>query len=206
LTVNSTTGVVSKAHYLGNGTFLVNVSASDGNYTVWQNYTLTTLNQVPIVTSRPRMSVIIYNYYSYTPAGYDPENLSLVINVTTSAPWLTFNPNGTLSGSPLSRDAGSWLVNVSFWDGYRTVYDNYTIEVSILDAATTNIMTFILGLIFCFAFLFLGLRNPVFMMLAGIVWILVSLSIFITYGPLFLLVGLGVGFIGMIEGGLRYGS
>jgi hypothetical protein len=208
LVVNSTTGVVSKSLYLGNGTFTVSVSASDGNHTVWQNFSFATINLYPVVTSRPGVQVVIHESYSYLPAGTDPEGLTIIVNVSFSASWLTLNPNGTISGSPLTRDVGSWLVNVSFWDGYRTTYDNYTIEVAALDSSTTAILTLAMGLIFSFAFLFLGIRNPIFMMIAGIIWTLVSISIFSSYDPkpLFMMVGVGVGIIALFDGGFRQWS
>jgi hypothetical protein len=60
-----------------------------------------------------------------------------------------------------------------------------------------------LSLIFCIIFLALGLKNPIFMMIGGVVWIGVAFSVFINYGDLFLIVGLGTGVLMMVQGGYR---
>ena len=63
-----------------------------------------------------------------------------------------------------------------------------------------------LGLIFCFVFLAFGMKNPTFRVFGGIVWISVALTVFITYGQLYFMIGLGMGFVLMIEGAIHYGS
>lgn len=66
-------------------------------------------------------------------------------------------------------------------------------------------MALAIGLIFCFIFLALGMKNPMFRVFGGIVWISVALTVFISYGQLYLLIGLGLGFVLMIEGAVSYG-
>lgn len=80
-----------------------------------------------------------------------------------------------------------------------------TNETGLVNLTDPN-MALAIGLIFCFVFLALGMKNPVFRVFAGIVWISVSLTVFISYGQLYLLIGLGMGFILMIEGAIAYGS
>jgi hypothetical protein len=60
-----------------------------------------------------------------------------------------------------------------------------------------------LTLIFCFSFLLIGMKNPIYLVLAGIVWLVSALSVFIDYGQLFLFIGLGVGIITLFEGGMK---
>lgn len=66
-------------------------------------------------------------------------------------------------------------------------------------------MALAIGLIFCFIFLALGMKNSTFRIFGGIVWISVALTVFISYGQLYLLIGLGLGFVLMIEGAVSYG-
>jgi hypothetical protein len=66
-------------------------------------------------------------------------------------------------------------------------------------------MALAIGLIFCFIFLALGMKNSMFRVFGGIVWISVALTVFISYGQLYLLIGLGLGFVLMIEGAVSYG-
>jgi hypothetical protein len=103
-------------------------------------------------------------------------------------------------------DLGLTVISLKMTLGSNTTWQNFTVQVAPVDHFYVEVIPLILSLLFCFAFLFIGFKNNIFMILAGIIWIITSLTIFITYGQLFLLVGLGVGIIGMLEGGLRYGS
>ena len=67
----------------------------------------------------------------------------------------------------------------------------------------SDVVTLAIGLIFCFAFLFIGLKKPEFMLLGGITWIVVSLTIFISYGEVFMMIGLATGLGSMYWGASR---
>jgi hypothetical protein len=200
LTVNTSTGVVSSSQPQANGTFYVHVSVTDGNHTVWLNASVTVTNLAPGITSRPRMSVVQYESYFYLVVASDPEGATLTVNISTNAPWLTVNPNGSISGSPLHRDVGTWLINVSVWDGYRTTYDNYSIEVSTLDSATMMLVMTTLAFALGALLLIVGFKDNTFWILAGPVWVISGLLIFIDYGVVFLLVSVGLGIVLMFKG------
>ena len=63
--------------------------------------------------------------------------------------------------------------------------------------------TLALALVFCLFLFVVGLKQPIFMVLSGIVWIVVAMTIFITYGEVFLMIGLGVGLIGLLTGAMK---
>ena len=193
LVINSTTGVVSKSHYLGNGTYYANVSVTDGNHTVYQNYSLELTNQYPVVTSYPRLTLVQGESYFYLVNATDPDGLTVTVNISSNAPWLTINPNGSVQGTPLPQDIGTWLVSVSVWDGYRTTYANYTIEVTALSVETMAILTVLLALAFCSILLVLGIKMWMFWLLAGPCWIIMGIAIFIDYGEAFMLMSVGLG-------------
>jgi hypothetical protein len=69
-----------------------------------------------------------------------------------------------------------------------------------------GVLTFILALSFCFIFLFVGLKHPVFFVFGGMVWIACALTLFVPYGFLFEMVGLGVGIMCLLEGAVKLGD
>jgi hypothetical protein len=60
--------------------------------------------------------------------------------------------------------------------------------------------TIALALIFGFMLLALGMRQKMFWVLAGPVWIISGLTIFISYGVVFLLSSVGLGMVLLIMG------
>jgi hypothetical protein len=116
------------------GTWIVNVSVSDGNNGIdFSNFTLTVVNtnDAPIITTS---NVNIANEdelyiidYEATDEDQDPLSWSL----DTNASWLyiAYEP-GVLSGTPQNSDVGSWTVNVSVSDGKGgTDFSNFTLTV-----------------------------------------------------------------------------
>ncbi len=187
------------------GTFTMHLSLTDGNHTVWQNSTLTVTNDAPLFTSEPVLQGLYSQNYTYYAIATDARG-TVTYSLTSNLYGLAIDSTTGKVTKVAPVQNGTWTVSISATDGNYTTWQNYSLVIDPMSPGTQSLITLLLGLIFAFAFLFLGMKNPVFLMLAGIVWILASLTIFITYGSLFLLVGLGVGFIGMIEGGLRYGS
>lgn len=60
-----------------------------------------------------------------------------------------------------------------------------------------------LALIFCFAFLAIGLKRPIFLMFGGMVWIASALTTFMDYGFTFEMIGLGVGIVCLLDGAVK---
>jgi hypothetical protein len=74
--------------------------------------------------------------------------------------------------------------------------DNNTTLLTLGTADTT----LTLALIFGFMFLALGFKEKWFWILAGPIWIICGLTIFISYGVVFLLASIGLGMVLFIEG------
>jgi len=64
--------------------------------------------------------------------------------------------------------------------------------------------TLALALVFGFMLMGIGFKRREFWILAGPVWIISGLTIFITYGVVFLLVSVGLGLVLLIEGVMNY--
>jgi hypothetical protein len=68
-----------------------------------------------------------------------------------------------------------------------------------------GVMTVLLSLSFCFIFLFVGLKHPIFFVFGGMVWIVCALTLFVDYGFVFEMIGLGVGVMCLLEGAAKLG-
>ena len=150
------------------------------------------------IDSNPVLTVEPETKYLYEVV---PSNYTATVNMTTDADWL-FLVGWNVTGIPNKDDIGIWNVSLNITLGAVVVWQNYSIDVFPVDHYTDN-LELGLGLIFCFAFLVIGLKQPTFLVLAGIVWIVVSLTIFISYGELFMMIGLATGLGSLFMGASR---
>jgi hypothetical protein len=134
----------------------MSISISDGNHTVYQNFSLNIWNYAPIFTTYARYTVMSLGNYFYFINATDSEGYSITFNCTFSVTWLVWNPtNHTLSGTPYDRDIGYCDISFSAWDGYQTTWQNYTIHIQ--GPLTTTMMTFLIYFVFQIVLLILGL-------------------------------------------------
>lgn len=73
---------------------------------------------------------------------------------------------------------------------------NNTTLLTLSDSDTTLALALVFGLIL----MGIGFKRPEFLVLAGPVWIIAGLTIFIDYGLVFLLVSVGLGIVLMFKG------
>jgi hypothetical protein len=73
--------------------------------------------------------------------------------------------------------------------------DNTTL-LTLSDSDTTLALALVFGLIL----MGVGFKRPEFLVLAGPVWIIAGLTIFIDYGLVFMLVSVGLGLVLMFKG------
>jgi len=129
LVIDPATGEVS-GYIATAGTWWVNISVTDSEFIVWQNYTLTTTNTVPSFTSVPIESVphpVDYYFDSNaTDADGDTLTYGLAGNCT---PMLSIDPvTGEVSG--YISLPGWWYVQISVTDSYSTVWQNFTLTAT----------------------------------------------------------------------------
>ncbi|MGA1821983.1 MAG: right-handed parallel beta-helix repeat-containing protein [Thermoplasmatota archaeon] len=118
------------------GTHSVNVSvydrAADYDYSVF-TLMVSNVNDPPTITTDDVTSVYAKDSYSvdYDAVDPDPTSDTLTWALSTNAGFLSITrTTGLLSGAPLSRDVGSWWVNVSVSDGNGGEdWTNFTLEV-----------------------------------------------------------------------------
>jgi hypothetical protein len=171
------------------------------NYTYagpWTTHTVNfVLNQgytAPSFSSSPKLNATANHTYSYGPTVHNPSNYSLSWYLVTNATGVTINQfTGLVQGS--INASGTPYLHVEVKDGISSVWQNYTLTVAGTagQLSDTQIFTIILALVFGFGFTFIGLRRKEFWILAGPVWIISGLEIFLPYGTVFLLASVGFG-------------
>jgi hypothetical protein len=124
-----------------------------------------------------------------------------VYTFTSNATWLSWDSTDlAVYGTPDSVFGGHWYyVNISVADGILSTYQNYTVLVVSVETLQDYI-PLLMALLFGFGLLIAGLKFRELWILAGPVWIICGLTIFIPYGVVFLLVSIGLGIVLMFKG------
>jgi hypothetical protein len=124
-----------------------------------------------------------------------------VYTFTSNATWLSWDSTDlAVYGTPDSVFGGHWYyVNISVADGMLSTYQNYTVLVVPVETLQDYI-PLLMALLFGFGLLMAGFKYRELWILAGPVWIICGLTIFIPYGVVFLLVSVGLGIVLMFKG------
>jgi hypothetical protein len=117
-----------------NGQLTVNVIASDlDNNSAVHGVTVTVVavNDQPVISNQPSLSVTAGTLYAYIFAATDVEGQTLTKTAILVPAWLSFDPaTGILSGVPENSDAGENVVTLRVSDGTASVDLSFTITVS----------------------------------------------------------------------------
>ncbi|WP_206747258.1 putative Ig domain-containing protein [Enterovibrio norvegicus] len=71
--------------------------------------TVNDINNPPVITGVPAISIAEGNSYSFTPSASDLDGDTLTFNITNSPGWMSFDTvSGTLTGTPLNADVGTY--------------------------------------------------------------------------------------------------
>lgn len=150
ISINTTTGLVSKINAHKYGSYYINILGNDTNHTIYQNYTLSIIWAV-IITSTPINSINSSQYYQYYPAS----NITGIWIITTNATWLNWNPvlNTLYGQSPTIISNNSYWINITVSTSNGIYWQNYTLTI-VSPPEETNIMLFIM--VICFLILLLA--------------------------------------------------
>lgn len=136
------------------GIFDVTLRVNDGNVDVDQQFTVTVnnVNDLPVVTSSPILTVKADQAYMYEIVATDvDEGDVLTYSADASLPsWLTFTSganSGILSGTPTATHVGSHAIILKVSDGHGEIMQGFTITVSPA-SAINDIDNSIIGRIF----------------------------------------------------------
>jgi len=125
--------------------------------------------------------------------------------ITTNATWIDFDPvEQAVYGTPDAVFGGHWYwVNITITKGMLETSQNYTILVVPIETMQEYI-PLLLAILLGFGLLIVGLKYRDFWFLGGPVWIICGLTIFISYGVVFLVASIGLGMFLMIGGVMKY--
>jgi hypothetical protein len=115
------------------GELSVNVVVSDLNDDSEEfeaTITVNPVNDAPVVTSEPDLTVYAGNLYAYVFTATDPDDATLTRSVVQKPDWLAFSEStGVLTGTPTEADKGQHLVILRVTDGKEEVDQDFIITV-----------------------------------------------------------------------------
>ena len=117
-----------------NGQLFVNVIAQDLSeespvYPVL--VTVNAVNDMPVISTDPDLTVYVGNLYVYVFTATDVDNELLTMSAVTLPAWMDFSSdNGVLTGIPQAEDIGQHLVFLQVSDGGNIVDKSFIITVS----------------------------------------------------------------------------
>jgi lysophospholipase L1-like esterase len=97
-------------------------------------FTITPVNNAPVITSTPALEVSVGSLYSYTLISTDDNNV-ITLSAVTIPSWLTFSgTSGILSGIPQAANHGQNHIVLRASDGSLKTDQDFFISVNLLDA------------------------------------------------------------------------
>ena len=127
MTINASTGAITWIPDRW-GRYPVAVSVSDGNATVWQNFTLTVPDRPPAITSEPPATAYVGVQFEYDVAAEDGDGDALAYSLQTDMQLIAIAPDtGRISGIP--GQPGDFGFRVSVSDGKSAAFQNFTLTV-----------------------------------------------------------------------------
>lgn len=128
LEINSTSGVVNGTLPIM-GYWLVNISASDSWSTVWQNFTVFTLNAAPYFTTSPVLTGTNGTAYYYDANVHDNNSDAITFALIDSPGWLFVDEDtGEVEGTCTLPD--DYAVHLRIFDGFVYRWQNWTLTIS----------------------------------------------------------------------------
>jgi len=152
----------------------------------------------PSFLSTPVLTADLNQEYDYE---IIPSNYSATIMIWwTDSSWASFYlTSWHLIGFPNETDIGLAHISLRMNLSSEYTWQNFTVVVQELDR-TPEFVNLTLAFTFGFGLMAAGFKRNEFFILAGPVWIICGLTIFITYGVVFLLVSVGLGLVLMFKG------
>jgi len=164
-------------------------------------------DSLSFVSSPPTEGFVWYKYdYEIIPSNYSATlGLSYEFGVGTTWPQLGLF-GWHLVGFPNQTSYGRTWIYLTLTDDTQTVYQNFTIDVVSLEVALEpedhfdEIAKLSIALMFGFGMVYVGLKRSEMMLLAGPVWMIFGLAIFMTYHQAFMVMSVGLGIVLLVRG------
>jgi lysophospholipase L1-like esterase len=98
-------------------------------------FTITPINDSPVITSSPRLEISVGEVYNYTLTATDIDNAVIILSAVTIPSWLTFSETtGMLTGTPKAVNQGQNQVILRASDGLLNTDQEFFITVDNPDA------------------------------------------------------------------------
>ena len=148
------------------------------------------LEPEPEFTSIPWVTACPETLYEYAITQTYWDELAL-----DDAPYWLGLYNGVLKGIPSENETGLYNISLTLtWNDMAT-YQNFTLVVCAEEISPYQLAGFELAiaLCFCFGIMLAGFKERMLLIMAGFVWMVCGIAIFIDYGDAFLYVSVGLG-------------
>jgi hypothetical protein len=121
---------IPKNNDIGQYWVLINISRNSNQFDE-RNFTLTVINQPPIILTKNNETSIENQTYEVDYNSDDDGQGTITWKLITNATWLTINNiTGLLTGKPLKSHIGEYWVNISVFDGNGgSHFTNFTLKV-----------------------------------------------------------------------------
>lgn len=109
------------------GKYVISISVTDGNFTVFQNYTIDISNRLPYITNYTIPEASVGTLFEYAIPAADPNGNPLNFSFITPVLGMSLTPSGMITWTP-TQD-GSFPVSVAISDGKDTIRYDFNITV-----------------------------------------------------------------------------
>lgn len=125
-----------KPGFSDSGNYTVTFSASDGKLATIAplTVTVTNVNQAPVISTIPALSVAEGKTLSYKVIATDPDGDVVTVTAIGLKSWMSFS-GSTLTATPGYEDAGTYTVNLSATDGSKQVSSSLTLTINATNRA-----------------------------------------------------------------------
>jgi len=185
---------------LSNQVFYVNITLSFGTQSAYQNYSLSTVNIAPIITTTPGTWIYVEQEFQYWPVFSDHDDGGEFTGVLTNFTWEYELDLSTGRLTFRSFETGTWYFNISIDDmtgaANATAYQNFTVSaIAGGPTSTMSILTLMVGLVFAFGAVGFGFFRREFFLVAGLIWIVVGIYFLGDIHIIYTILSIGIGFI-----------
>jgi hypothetical protein len=127
MTIDSALGNISWLPASG-GKFDISISVTDGNFTVFQNYTINIPNRLPWITNTTVPEALVETPFDYLIPAVDDDGDTLKFSFVTPVLGMSLDPStGLISWTP--AQSGTYNVSVAISDGKDTLTYDFCITV-----------------------------------------------------------------------------